>query len=269
MPIGWTAGRPRSTLDGVSRRDRTLRLRSALALRVHRAPAGEDLVATGGRLDRSHLVAGYVSGAFPMGLGPGGSGALGWFSPDPRGVLRPARVHESRSLRRRSRGFTVTVDTCFEAVVDGCADPSRPGRWITSGYRRAYRELFDVGLAHSVEVWDEGRLAGGLFGVAVGGLFAAESKFHAVPGASKAAVVALGRLCAEDGDERRVVDVQWRTDHLASLGVEEVSRAKYLRMLSAAMTAPLPRALAGATVGRVTPGPLDPDLEFLLDAALV
>lgn len=253
----------------MSRRDRSLRLRSALALRVHRAPAGEDLVATGGRLDRSHLVAGYVAGAFPMGLGPGGTGALGWFSPDPRGVLRPERVHESRSLRRDSRHFEVTVDAAFDAVVDGCADPGRPGRWITSGYRRAYRELFDAGLAHSVEVWRAGRLAGGLFGVAVGGLFAAESKFHAVPGASKAAVVALGRLCAEDGDDRRVVDVQWRTEHLASLGVEEVPRTQYLRMLASAMAAPLPRAFAAAAARRVPPGPLDPDLEFLLDAALV
>lgn len=253
----------------MSRRDRTLRLRSALALRVHRAPAGEDLVATGGRLDRSHLVAGYVAGAFPMGLGPGGSGALGWFSPDPRGILRPGQVHESRSLRRRSRDFRVTVDTAFDAVVAGCGEPTRPGRWITAGYRRAYRELFDAGLAHSIEVWEGDRLAGGLFGVAVGGLFAAESKFHVSTGASKAAVVALGRICDEDGDARRVIDVQWRTEHLATLGIEEVPRSQYLRLLAAALRAPLPRVFAEASHARAADGPLDPDLAFLVDAALV
>ena len=161
------------------------------------------------------------------------------------------------------------MDTAFDEVVAGCGDPSRPGRWITTGYRRAYRDLFDVGLAHSVEVWEGGRLAGGLFGVAVGGLFAAESKFHVSTGASKAAVVALGRICAEDGDDRRIVDVQWRTDHLATLGIVEVPRSQYLRMLAAALTAPLPRAFAEAAHDRAADGPLDPDLEFLVDAALV
>jgi leucyl/phenylalanyl-tRNA--protein transferase len=236
---------------------------------VHRAPAGEDLVATGGRLDRSHLVAGYVAGAFPMGLGPSGSGALGWFSPDPRGVLRPSRVHESRSLRRRSRDFSITVDLAFDDVVAGCADPDRPGRWITAGYLRAYRELHDAGLAHSIEVWEGDQLAGGLFGVAVGGMFAAESKFHRASGASKAAVIALARICAEDGDERRVIDVQWRTDHLASLGVEEMSRSQYLRRLSAAVRAPLPPRLAEAAVLRTAGESVPADLEYLLDAQLV
>ncbi len=243
--ISWTRGRRGATLCCVSRRDQTLRLHTALATRVHRAPAGEDLVAIGGRLDRGHLLAGFVSGAFPMGLGPRGSGPIGWFSPDPRGVLRPSAVRESSSMRRERRGFHVTVDTAFAQVVAGCADPSRPGRWITTGYARAYRDLFDAGMAHSVEVWRDGALAGGLFGIAIGGLFAAESKFHHVTGASKAAVVALARLCDADGDPRRVIDVQWRTDHLATLGVTEVDRSTYLGILGEALAAPVPAAFAG------------------------
>jgi leucyl/phenylalanyl-tRNA--protein transferase len=204
-----------------------------------------------------------------MGLGPSGSGALGWFSPDPRGILRPSRAHTSRSLARAMRGFEVTVDAAFDDVVAGCADPSRPGRWITGGYVRAYRDLFDAGLAHSVEVWQGESLVGGLFGVSVGGLFAAESKFHRVTDASKAAVVSLAAICDEDGDERRVIDVQWRTDHLATLGVEEVPRQHYLRWLGEALQAPVPLRFQEAADARAAAGPLGVDLDYLLDAELV
>ncbi len=248
----------------MSRRDQTLRLRQALKTRVHRAPAGEDLIATGGRLDSAHLLAGYVAGAFPMGLGPRGAGPVGWFSPDPRGVLRPAECHESRSLRRERRRFDVSIDTAFDDVVEGCADPSRPGRWITASYARAYRDLFDAGIAHSVEVWQDGVLVGGLFGISLGGLFAAESKFRRVTGASKVAVVALAEICAAGDDDRRIVDVQWRTDHLATLGVREVRRDHYLQLLAAALDAPAPSAFGSppAVLGRVLPN--RPDLVSLL-----
>lgn len=232
---------------------------------MHRAPSGEDLVATGGKLDRAHLVAGYAAGAFPMGLGPGGSGALGWFSPDPRGVLLPEHVHESRSLRRNSRDFVVTVDEAFADVVAGCGDPARPGKWITPAFARAYQDLHEAGLAHSVEVWRHGELVGGLFGVSLGGLFAAESKFHRATGASKAAVVALARICTEDGFSDRVIDVQWRTDHLATLGVEEIARHDYLRLLARALRAPAPSRFAAVPGAAVTA----PDIDALLGLELV
>ncbi len=205
-----------------------------------RPAPGEDLAAAGGDLDPATLVAAYRAGCFPMGLGRGGRGPVGWWSPDPRGVLLPDRVHVSRSLARSLRRFEVRVDTAFADVVAGCADPSRPGAWITPAVAAAYQRLHELGWAHSVEVHLDGRLVGGLYGVAVGGLFAAESKFHRVTDASKAAVVALCRLLEEDGAPGRLVDVQWRTDHLATLGVEEVPRTDYLELLRAACALPLP-----------------------------
>ena len=205
---------------------------------------GEDLVATGGDLSPETLLEAYRHGLFPMGLGGGGRGPIGWWSPDPRGLLRPERVHVSRSLARSLRRFEVRVDTAFDEVVAGCADPARPGAWITSRVAAAYGRLHALGIAHSVEVWRDGELAGGLYGVLVGGLFAAESKFHRVTDASKAAVVALADLLRADGVAGRLVDVQWRTEHLATLGVEEVARASYLRMLGAALALPVPAVFA-------------------------
>ena len=160
---------------------------------------------------------------------------LVWWSPDPRAILPPADVHVSRTLRRTRRRFEIRTDTAFGAVVDGCADPARPAGWITPEIRAAYVALHELGWAHSVEAWDaEGRLAGGLYGVAVGGLFAAESMFHRATDASKAAVVALAEMLAPAG----LIDVQWLTPHLASLGAVEIPRAEYLRRLAAAVTAP-------------------------------
>lgn len=130
------------------------------------------------------------------------------------------------------------MDTAFDEVVAGCADPRRPGAWITDEVAAAYGRLHRLGWAHSVEVWASGELVGGLYGVGLGGLFAAESKFHRVTDASKAAVVALADLLRADGVEGRLVDVQWRTEHLATLGVREVDRARYLRLLSAARALP-------------------------------
>lgn len=212
--------------------------------------AGEDLVAAGGDLAPATLLEAYRCGFFPMGLGGGGRGPVGWWSPDPRGVLVPGRVHVSRSLRRSLRRFEVRVDTAFDEVVAGCADPARPGAWITGEVARAYGRLHRLGWAHSVEVWCRGELAGGLYGVSVGGLFAAESKFHRVTDASKAAVVALAQLMAADGVEGRLVDVQWRTGHLATLGVEEVDRAAYLRALGVARALPVPPVFGPASPAR-------------------
>lgn len=207
---------------------------------VEAAERGSDVVTAGGRLDADLLLAGYRSGVFAMTARARRGRVLVWYSPDPRGVLLPGQVHESRSLRRSSSDLEIRVDTAFDAVVAGCADPGRDGAWITAGYVRAYRRLHEAGWAHSVECWRDDELVGGLFGVGVGGLFAAESKFRTVTDASKAAVVALGRLLGADGDLRRMVDVQWRTEHLATLGVTEVPREAYRVMLADALLAPPP-----------------------------
>ncbi|WP_432541112.1 leucyl/phenylalanyl-tRNA--protein transferase [Kineococcus sp. SYSU DK002] len=215
-----------------------------------RTEEGEDLVASGGDLHPATLLDAYRHGFFPMGLGGGGRGPLGWWSPDPRGVLVPGRVHVSRSLRRSLRRFEVRLDTAFDAVVAGCADPARPGAWITGGIALAYGRLHRLGWAHSVEVWQDGELVGGLYGVSLGGLFAAESKFHRVTDASKAAVVALADVLVADGVGGRLVDVQWRTDHLATLGVEQVPRSAYQAMLRTALARPVPPLLDGPELPR-------------------
>ena len=207
-------------------------------------PAGQEFVAVGADLGPGTLLAGYRGGLFAM---PEGD-LLGWWSPDPRGVLRPGEVHVSRSLRRSVARFQVSVDSAFDAVVAACADPGRPHGWISPEYVASYLHLHALGWAHSIEVWDaDGGLVGGLFGVELGGLFAAESKFHTRTDASKVAVVALAEVLAADGDPRRIIDVQWRTDHLASLGVVQVSRQSYLRGLPEALVcAPVLGAQPGA-----------------------
>jgi len=130
-------------------------------------------------------------------------------------------------------------------VVIGCAEPARSGRWITDAVAKAYGRLHDLGWAHSVECWRAGRLVGGLYGVSIGGLFAGESMFHRETDASKVALVALVDLMRAGDDGRRLLDVQWRTDHLASLGVVEVPRFRYLDLLSDAVRSPVPAALSG------------------------
>jgi leucyl/phenylalanyl-tRNA--protein transferase len=204
------------------------------------AVQGEDLIGVGADLEPGTLLAGYRSAVFPMGLGRHGRGPLGWWSPDPRGVLPIDDLKISRSLRRSYASFEIRIDTAFDDVVAACADARRPGRWITPRIAEAYRRLHDLGWAHSVECWRAGRLAGGLYGVAVGGLFAGESMFHRETDASKVALVALVEMLAEDRDPRRLLDVQWRTEHLASLGVIEISRDEYRRRLALALSAPRP-----------------------------
>jgi leucyl/phenylalanyl-tRNA---protein transferase len=208
------------------------------AHKVSTAEAGEDLLAVGADLQPGTLLAAYRSGLFPMGIGRHGRPPIGGWSPDPRGVLPLDGLHVSRSLRRSLRRFEVRVDTAFADVVAGCADPRRDGRWITPDIREAYTVLHHLGWAHSVETWVDGRLVGGLYGVAVGGLFAGESMFHHATDASKAALVGLVELMTADGDSRRLLDVQWRTPHLATLGVVELPRAEYLRRLALALEAP-------------------------------
>ena len=198
------------------------------------------MAGAGADLSPGTLLAAYRTGLFPMGLGDHGEEPIGWWSPDPRGVLPLDGLLVSRSLRRSRARFEVRVDTAFDAVVAGCADPSRSGRWITPAVAAAYGELHRLGWAHSVEAWRDGELLGGLYGVAVGGLFAGESMFSRATDASKVALVGLVDVLAADGDPHRLLDVQWRTDHLATLGVVEVSRAEYLRRLERALPRPDP-----------------------------
>lgn len=200
-----------------------------------------EVVGLGADLAPGTLLAAYRSGLFPMRL-DGLSGPLAWWSPDLRGVLPLDRLVVSRSLRRSLRRYTVTVDADFACVVAGCADPDRQGAWIDEPIARAYSELHELGWAHSVETWRDGKLVGGLYGVACGGLFAGESMFSRATDASKVALVALVDVLTADGVAGRLLDVQWRTEHLASLGVVSVPRRRYLRRLSRALELPLPPA---------------------------
>ena len=143
----------------------------------------------------------------------------------------------SRSLRRAARRYEIRCDTAFGAVVDGCARPGEPSSWIDDDVAIAYRRLHALGWAHSVEAWDDAGLAGGLYGVAIGGLFAAESMFHVRRDASKAAFLGLvERLRAAGDTRRRLLDAQWLTPHLAKLGAVEISRKEYRERLGRALT---------------------------------
>jgi leucyl/phenylalanyl-tRNA--protein transferase len=178
-----------------------------------------------------------------MPIRAGARDVLAWWSPDPRGILPLDGLRVSRSLRRSCARYRVTVDVAFEDVIDACADPSRTGRWINAAVRDAYVELHRLGWAHSVEAWDDsGDLAGGLYGVAIGGLFAGESMFHRQRDASKVALVALVR--ALQPTEHGMLDVQWLTPHLASLGAIEIPRREYLARVRGALAAPLPPAFS-------------------------
>jgi leucyl/phenylalanyl-tRNA--protein transferase len=211
---------------------------------LSRVPPGEDLVGVGADLEVATLLQAYREGVFPMGVGRHGGPPIGWWSPDPRGVLRLGGIRVTRSLRRALPRFEVRVDTEFVRVIEACAEPSRPGRWITPEIVAAYVELHGAGWAHSIETWQDGELVGGLYGVAIGGLFAGESMFHHVRDASKVALVHLHELLALDAEPDRLIDVQWATPHLTSLGVTEVSRDRYGVLLDRALRLPLPAAWA-------------------------
>lgn len=197
----------------------------------------DDLVGAGADLEPGTVLEAYRHGVFPMPLG-GRRDPLGWWSPVGRGVLEPGSLKVSRSLRRAARDYEIRVDTAFEEVLTACADPRRPGGWIDARIRATYGRLHRDGWVHSVEAWREGRLAGGLYGVGVGALFAGESMFHRERDASKVALLGLVRLLGEARGEDWLVDVQWVTPHLASLGVREVPREAYLRRLPPLLAAP-------------------------------
>lgn len=192
------------------------------------------LVCVGGDLHPGALLEAYRHGLFPMPLGPR---RLGWWSPDPRGVVPLDGLRVTRSMRRSGRRYEVRLDSAFTEVVEACGDPRRPHGWITNRFVEAYTNLHRLGWTHSVEAYSpDGRLAGGLYGVAVGGFFAGESMFSREVDASKVALVALVDLLRAGGF--RLLDVQWLTPHLASLGAVGVPRAQYLQLLADALAAP-------------------------------
>jgi leucyl/phenylalanyl-tRNA--protein transferase len=203
----------------------------------------DDLVGVGADLEPGTLLAAYRRGLFPMPVG-GRRSPMAWWSPVSRGVLRLDRLVVSRSLRRSTRRFEIRIDTRFAEVVEACADPRRPGAWIDARIRTAYLSLHELGWAHSVEAWQDDSLAGGLYGVAIGGLFAGESMFHRVTDASKVALVGLVDALSDEHAASRLIDVQWITPHLASLGAETLPRREYLRRLPRLFMVPEPTAFA-------------------------
>lgn len=200
----------------------------------------DDCVAVGGDLAPGTLLRAYRSGLFPMHLP---DGRLAWWSPAQRGILPLDGLRVTRSTRRSIRRYDVSIDEAFAAVVEGCADPRRPNAWITADIARAYVELHELGWAHSVEAWTGEELVGGFYGVAIGGAFFGESMFHSRRDASKVALVRFVDVFAGSGGV--LLDVQWATDHLVTLGAVEMPRDEYLVALATAVSAPAPTLWPG------------------------
>ncbi|MEN6451250.1 MAG: leucyl/phenylalanyl-tRNA--protein transferase [Thermoguttaceae bacterium] len=196
----------------------------------------EGLIGFGGELSPEWLLDAYRHGIFPWPISDF-EAPVAWWSPDPRAVIEYDRFHVSRRLRRtcRSNKFEVTRDVDFRNVICGCSmAPGRVGRtWLTPEMIDAYTRLHELGFAHSVEVWHEHELAGGVYGVSIGGLFSAESKFFRVRDASKVALVHLVEHLRDRGFT--LLDIQQLTPHTARLGAVAIPRAEYLARLAAAV----------------------------------
>lgn len=188
------------------------------------------LVAIGGDLSVPRLLLAYRSGIFPWTVDP-----ITWWSPDPRGIFELDAFHIGRSLARvlRKGVFEVTVNRAFREVMEGCSRPGESGQWITPEFIAAYTRLHQAGHAHSLECWQGGQLAGGIYGVAVGGLFAGESMFHRADNASKVALCHLVQRLRERG--YRLFDIQMITPITAQLGAVHIPRAEYLARLREAV----------------------------------
>lgn len=197
----------------------------------HAAREPNGLLAVGGDLSPDRLIRAYRHGCFPW--YQEGQPLL-WWSPDPRTVLYPDKLHIARSLKKtiRSGMYDVTFDQDFEGVIQGCAGPraNADGTWITHAMQRSYRELHRRGIAHSVEAWREGELVGGLYGLAMGTLFFGESMFSRAADASKVAFVHLVRALQSAGFH--LIDCQMHTEHLARFGSEPISRNEFAQALS-------------------------------------
>lgn len=247
LPVGLmliqvdSSGNPTAAASGV------VQNRGMTRLNVFGPPAqwpDQDLIAFSTTIDPRLVLDAYRGGVFPMPLEQSGFENTGWWSPIRRGVLPLDSLRITRSLRQSARRYTTTIDTAFDRVLAACADPARPFGWIDAEIQRVYTDLFRSGWCHSVEVWDdEGRLVGGLYGLSQGGLFAGESMFHDEHlgrDASKVALLRLVEFLSDDYAEYRIIDTQWQTPHLASLGVIEIERGEYLDLLEDALTVPEP-----------------------------
>jgi leucyl/phenylalanyl-tRNA--protein transferase len=175
------------------------------------------------------LLSAYRQGIFPMAMQ---DGDIGWFSPDPRGVLPLSGFHVPRRLIRARRRFDITIDAAFRRVIEACA--ARRDTWINDEIIESYLELHRIGRAHSVEAWQEGVLAGGLYGVSIGGAFFGESMFHNVTDASKVALCALIDRLRDRG--YALLDIQWTTPHLEQFGAVTLPRRRYLQLLAASVS---------------------------------
>lgn len=198
----------------------------------------EGVLCVGGNLSPGMLLSAYSQGVFPW---FNDDDPIVWWSPDPRFILVPSELHVSATMKKiiKRRRFELRLDTAFGQVIRACASIPRPGQdgtWITEDMIAAYERLHEAGLAHSVEAWSDGRLAGGLYGIALGSAFFGESMFSREPDASKAAFIPFAWRLAEAGFT--LIDSQVRTDHVASLGGRHVSRAEYVERLAAALEAP-------------------------------
>lgn len=195
-------------------------------------PADDDVVAVGADLKTDTLLYAYAHGMFPMFH----KRDLLWWSPVDRGVIPLDGVRITRSMRQSAKMFTCTVNTAFVDVMKKCATTHTDGNWIDKNFIDAYTELHQEGHAHSVEVWNSnGELVGGLYGVRINKFFAGESMFHTETDASKVALMHLVQLMTLDGME--LLDTQWRTEHLETLGCIAVPREKYLQLLASAVKA--------------------------------
>lgn len=194
-----------------------------------REPNG--LLAAGGDLEPSRLLAAYRKGIFPW-FSPGDP--ILWWSPDPRMVLSPRDIRVTRSMSKtlRNKAYEVRFDSRFDLVIAACAEPRKnhQGTWITAGMQHAYSTLHKLGLAHSVEIWMNDHIAGGLYGVAVGNVFFGESMFSWQRDASKIALIALARHAVTAGIA--MIDCQMHTDHLESMGARAVSRVEFCSRLN-------------------------------------
>ena len=214
------------------------RLSNSLSFPPPHLAIDEGLLAIGGDLSLERLVLAYRQGIFPW---YAEDDPILWWSPDPRMVLYPAEIHVSRSLRKliRRRPFHLTLDQAFGRVIRACAGargPEHQGTWIVPEMIAAYEGLHAVGLAHSVEAWEGGRLAGGLYGVSLGGVFFGESMFTRVSNASKVALVHLVTLLGRAGFG--LMDGQVTTGHLMRFGAREVPRSRFLKELQEALKRP-------------------------------
>jgi leucyl/phenylalanyl-tRNA--protein transferase len=198
----------------------------------------DDLIFLSEDLSPAMLLDAYARGIFPMQIYE--TNITGWFSPNPRGVLPLANLKVSRSLRQSMNKYEIRLNTAFADVIKACADPSRGVSWITDKVIDAWVLMHRLGWAHSVEAWRDDKLVGGLYGLSLGGLFVGESMFHIERDASKVALVGLVEFLNDEYADRRLIDVQWKTKHLSTLGVIEMPRDEYLKLIPHTMSLPHP-----------------------------